>query len=430
MKIFGPLLATSPSCVARNISPTAEGSWPRENPVRASVPSLGAPAPLRVAFITYRDSLDVGGSLRVVEVLANALDPARVEVHLVFAYGEPGPVASRAKVPCHFLQSRGPLDFPSWVRARRTINQFNPHILHFHCPAYWVHAALTGKPYKKLVHLHGPFMPATMGWIDRLLATQTQRIVDAEVCLSRGMRDMVLDLGWGTPDRTLTLYNAIDCGSYENMPSKYQARIALGLPQDALVLGVVCRLAWYKGCRDAIRTLVRLDRRWHLMFCGDGPMRKYLVDVALQEGVADRTHFSGMLEDMRLAYAAMDAFLFLSKLEPFGLVIAEAMAARVPVFGLAADGDYRDEMYPLVTADNSVFVNRAMPGDYSSPEPAPVLDEIARRISDYGDNPQAFEDMIEHAHQWVTERFDGRVQSESMTEIYELVLGRPTDSPK
>jgi glycosyltransferase involved in cell wall biosynthesis len=196
------------------------------------------------------------------------------------------------------------------------------------------------------------------------------------------------------------------------------------------VLGVVCRLAWYKGCLDAIRTLVRLDRRWHVVFCGDGPMRQYLEDVALRDGVADRTHFPGMLEDMRPAYAAMDALLFLSKLEPFGLVIAEAMAARVPVFGLAAEGDYRDEMYPLVTPDNSVFVNRAMPGDYSSPEPASVLDEIARRITHYGHNPRAYEDMIEHAYHWVTDRFDGHVQSESMTEIYELVLGRPTDSPR
>ena len=386
--------------------------------------------PIRVALIVYRDSLHVGGSLRVVEILANALNPARVEVHLVFTYGEAGPIASRAKVPCHFLQSRGPLDVRSWVRARRTIGEFNPQILHFHCPAFWVHAALAGKPYKKLAHLHGPFMPATMGPIDRFLATLTGRIVDAEVCLSREMRDMVLNQGWGTPDRTLTLYNAVDCKSYENMPSKHQARMALGLPQDGLVLGVVCRLAWYKGCRDALRILARLDDRWHVVFCGDGPMREYLEDVARQEGVAHRTHFPGMVDDMRLGYAAMDAFLFLSKLEPFGLVIAEAMAARVPVFGLAADGDYRDELYPLVTPTNSVFVKRTTPGDYSSPEPAPVLGEIARRVSDYGNNPRAYEGMIEHAHRWVAERFDGSVQSESMTEIYELVLGRPTDSPR
>src|SRR5581483_3951172 len=127
--------------------------------------------------------------------------------------------------------------------------------------------------------------------------------------------------------------------------------------------------------RDAIRVLSRLNSDWHMLFCGDGPMREYLVDVARQEGVADRTHFAGILDDMRQGYAAMDAFLFLSKLEPFGLVIAEAMAARVPVFGLAGEGAYRDTLYPLITQENSVFVERANPGDYISPEPSANIEE-------------------------------------------------------
>src|SRR5579862_3579814 len=49
-----------------------------------------ATRPIRVALILYRDDLNVGGSLRVAEVLANSLDPKRVEAHVVFAYGEPG----------------------------------------------------------------------------------------------------------------------------------------------------------------------------------------------------------------------------------------------------------------------------------------------------------------------------------------------------
>lgn len=386
--------------------------------------------PIRAALILYRDDLNVGGSLRVAEVLANSLDPARVEVHLVFTYGGPGPVARRAKVPCHFLGSKGPYDLPGWLRAREVIGKIDPDILHFHNPVYWLHAALAGKPYKKLLHLHGPYMPASMGWVQRLLAMQARRIVDAEVCLSRGMRNMVLELGWGAPDRTWTVHNSIDCASYENMPSKEEARAALGLPLDCHVLGMVCRLAWYKGCRDAVRILARLDPKWRLVFCGDGPMRKYLIDVARHEGVADRMHFAGMLDDMRPAYAAMDASLFLSKLEPFGLIIAEAMACRVPVFGLSAEGEYRDPLYPLVTSGNSVFVKRTLPGDYSSPEPTPVLDELARYINDYALRPDSYRQMIDEAYRWVRERFDSRVQCEAMLEVYDLLLGRPTDSPR
>ena len=387
------------------------------------------PQRLRVALILYRDDLNVGGSLRVVEILAHALDPQRVEAHIIFAYGGPGPIASRAKIPCHFLYSRGPLDFRGWMKARRLMAGLRPDILHFHNPVYWLHAALAGQDYKKLIHLHGPFFVDMMGWSQRWLLGQSRRLADAGVCITREIRQIALNHGW-RPRQTLTVFNAVECSDLKPGLPKREARAALNLPEDCLLLGVVCRLAWYKGCQDAIRVLARLNRNWHLVFCGDGPMRPYLEWLARQEGIAERTHFVGMLDDMGPAYAAMDAFLFLSKLEPFGLVIAEAMAARVPVFGLAGDGAYRDALYPLITPSNSMVLERSSPGDYVSPEPSAILNELADRIRDFGAHPESFGPMIERAYQWILERFDARVQAEAMSEVYDFVAGRLTDSPR
>lgn len=390
---------------------------------------LAATRPIRVALIAYRDDLNVGGSLRVVETLAHALDPKRVEPHIVFAYGGPGPIASRATIRCHFLHSGGPLDFGGWLKARWMMDTLRPDILHFHNPVYWLHAALAGKNYKKLIHFHGPYFIDMMGSLQRILLGQSRRLADAGVCITREVRQIALDHGW-RPQQTLTVFNAVNCAALKRELPKRDARVALGLPEDCLVLGVVCRLAWYKGCQDAIRILARLSRQWHLVFCGDGPMRPYLESMAEQKGLADRAHFLGMLGDMRPAYAAMDAFLFLSKLEPFGLVIAEAMAARVPVFGLAADGAYRDALYPLVTPENSVLVARTSPGDYMSPEPAAVLNELATRINDFGVHPESYGSMVDRAYHWVLERFDARIQAEAMCEVYDLAMGHLTDSPK
>ena len=385
---------------------------------------------VRVALVLYRDDLNIGGSLRVVEILANALDRLRVEAHIVFTYGGPGPVTSRSHVPCHFLHADGPLDAGAWLRARSLMAELNPDIIHFHNPAYWLHAALFGRRYRKLIHLHGPYFPNQMSLFEKWLKRQTGRLADAMVCITRDMRQMVLKQKWGEPDRTWTVYNSIDCAAPKSAPSRRDARAALGLPADCKVIGVVCRLAWYKGCADGIKVLERLPADWHLLFCGDGPMKAYLMDLAKQAGVSDRTHFAGMVDDMSIAYASMDAFLFLSKLEPFGLVIAEAMAARVPVFGLAAEGAYRDAFYPLITPENSVFVERSSPGDYISPEPAGVIDDIAKHIVKFGEAPELFRPMVDRAEQWVSERFDGKVQAEAMSEVYDFLLGRPTDAPK
>src|SRR5277367_5629283 len=92
--------------------PSERDLAPRQNtPPATASPDLGSVhPPLRVAFVLYRDDSNLGGSLRVVETLAKALDPKRIEAHIIFTYGGPGPVARRSNVPCHYVHSRGPHD--------------------------------------------------------------------------------------------------------------------------------------------------------------------------------------------------------------------------------------------------------------------------------------------------------------------------------
>ncbi len=77
---------------------------------------------------------------------------------------------------------------------------------------------------------------------------------------------------------------------------------------------------------------------------GDGPQAK-----ALREQMKDnpRVHFLGALSGQELidAYHLMDVFVFASKSETQGMVLAEAMAAGVPVAALDAPG-VRDVVVP------------------------------------------------------------------------------------
>ena len=384
--------------------------------------SLPAKNKMKIAMILYRDDLSLGGSLRVVEVLANSLKVQDLEVHLIFAYGEPGPISKKVQAVCHFLKTGGPKDFSGWLRARKLFRQIAPDILHFHNPVYWLHAALTGTKYKKLVHLHGPFFISELKWPDRLLSRIMPRIVNGQVCITDQLRDLVLQRGWGRKERTWTVYNGIDCAHFEDLQSRNQAREVLGLPQGALILAMVCRLAWYKGCQDAVRILAKLDNRWHVVFCGDGPIRSELIALATDLEVEQRIHFTGMLADVRPVYAAADVFLFLSRLEPFGLVIAEAMAARLPVFGLSGAGGYMDARYPLITSENAVMGQRTNPESFDSEEPMLVLENLAERITEFGCNPDRFQPMVNQAASWVRQRFDSSIQARRMIDIYKKLF--------
>lgn len=385
---------------------------------------------IRVALVHYRDHAAAGGSLRVGQNLAHCLDPQKVEAHLVFAYGGPGPVSRQARVPHHFLQARGYGDFSSWMGARAFMKQLSPDVIHFMDPIVWLYTALLPSRYIKFLHLHGrpgPSLPthaARMSWLERFASRAIGRLADGQICITHATQRACLQLGWACVDRTWTVHNAVNCRDFEDLSAQAPARQQLGLPPRAKLLGMVCRLVPYRGCDDALRLLQRLGPAWHLVFCGEGPLRPGLEAIVERDCLRERVHFTGLLDDVRPAYAALDAFVFLARYEACGLAICEAMAAEVPVFGLGGDGDYREPEYPLVTSENAVFVERSRPYDYEASEAPEVLDQLARRIEDYGERPHCYRAMTERARSWVQARFDAPLQAQAVTSAYQRVLKR------
>ncbi len=388
--------------------------------------------PLRVAIVHYRDAAISGGSLRVGETIANHVDPDRVAAEIVFAYGGPGSVSEQASVPCHFLGSKGPKDLPSWWRARRFFGRMRPDIIHFQDCVAWMRTALLGASGQKIAHLHARYRsrserrsevksrqhPFEASQLLRAFLSYT----DAQVCINNGARDSLLDSKWIKPERSYVVYNSVDFRRFEDRQDRAAARAALGLPADALLLGMVCRLVREKGCADLLPLMARLPARWHAVICGDGPERGRLQREIESRGLTGRVHLIGLQHNVSAVYASLDAYLFLSHYEPFGLVLAEAMASRVPVFGVAGDGEFREPAYPLVRDEIVELIPFARNGNYLGELPSGVLDKLAVKLLHFGARPGDYRDMIEQAHVWGKTCFDAPIQAEAMTRVYENVF--------
>jgi glycosyltransferase involved in cell wall biosynthesis len=87
------------------------------------------------------------------------------------------------------------------------------------------------------------------------------------------------------------------------------------------------------------------DLQLHLVIVGDGPERGNMEALARSLGVDGRVRFAGYREDVGNAYGAMDVFALVSAREGFGLVVAEAMLAELPVIATAVGG-IRDIVEP------------------------------------------------------------------------------------
>ena len=99
----------------------------------------------------------------------------------------------------------------------------------------------------------------------------------------------------------------------------------------------VGRLIGYKHVDDLLVAFSRLDLNAELYIVGEGPERKNLETVAKKLGVDHKVTFTGFINEQRKIELLKSSHVLVlpSTTEGFGIVVLEAMAARVPV--IAAD---------------------------------------------------------------------------------------------
>ncbi len=84
------------------------------------------------------------------------------------------------------------------------------------------------------------------------------------------------------------------------------------------------------------RYLHRNDARGvKLIIAGDGPLKERLRQNAKELHLNDNVYFTGWVDPDRLEefYGMGDAFIHMARFEPYGVVVLEAMARKLPVIG-------------------------------------------------------------------------------------------------
>jgi len=379
-------------------------------------------------MLHYKDDPEMGGSIRVGQHIANHVDSERIEAHIVFVYEGPGPVAAASDVPCHFPRVGNRYDVRGWLRVRDLIQEMGPDVLHFQDPLTTLRVFFAGIPAVRLTHCHGRPLHSPQSFVEKAKRTWRRYTTDTYVCIDPVAAETLKEFGFAQEGQCVVLPNAIDVQRWQDLPSSQEARSMLDLPEDVNLMGMVGRLIEPKGFPDLFRLLQKMPSSWHAMFAGDGGDRAPMERKAEQKGIRDRMHFVGALDDVRPAYAAMDAYVFLCQHEPFGLVLAEAMASGVPLFGLHGMGEYRALDPPLINDDVATFFERDDPKRFLDseeedvPESDEILDQLREALLSFAPSSPEGRKQIEAAREHVRTHFDVSIQAERMTTIYQNVV--------
>jgi glycosyltransferase involved in cell wall biosynthesis/ribosomal protein S18 acetylase RimI-like enzyme len=139
--------------------------------------------------------------------------------------------------------------------------------------------------------------------------------------------------------RSALLGNGTDLGRFDPAlvgPERVaELRRELGLPPDALVVGMVGRLVVEKGCRElfaAARAVRQADPRVRFLAIGEPDLDKAdAITEAELEGAAGDVCFAGWRDDVRDLLAAMDVFVLASWREGMPRSAIEAAAMGRPL---------------------------------------------------------------------------------------------------
>lgn len=290
-------------------------------------------------------SLAPGGTERLVIEIVRALRD-RIEF-VVCCLDEPGEWADEIEalqVPVVAL-SRQPGFRPRLAfDLARIMKTYQVDVVHCHHYSPFVYGVLASllRPSTELVFTeHGKLSGAGPSRKRRLVNPLLSRRRGHLRAVSADLRLHMLDEGF-QPGRLGVLYNGVDPGERPSDFDRHAARVVLGLPPDAFVVGTAGRLDSVKNLDlllEAQARIATVHDHAHLVIIGDGPGRAALTAKAAALGISGSVSFTGYRHDVRFLLPAFDLFVNCSIYEGVSLTILEAMAAALPVVATPVGGN-------------------------------------------------------------------------------------------
>lgn len=289
---------------------------------------------------------------------------------------------------CLLRRKIGSRSLIPWIRLNLFLFKFRPDIIHFHLEGM---RKMVLHPAPKVFTIHNVH---TSG--------NEYRKFHALFAISDGVKEYTKKQGY----ETVTVWNGIDTKTIR------QKSAIVYRPGDVCKIVCVGRLFTpHKGQDILVQALDLLREKgclnFHLDLIGDGESREQLQELVEKEGLREYISFLGQ-KDRSYIYSHLcdyDLFVLPSRSEGFGLSVAEALCAKVPVVVCDLEG-------AMDVIDGGRLGMSFKTGDENS-----LAEQICTFIK-YGEE----ESVINDACQFAIDHFDIRQTAQRYIEEYNKVL--------
>lgn len=289
--------------------------------------------------------LGVGGTETHILELASRIDQSKYDV-TVCSLKSGGCLAEELRargIRVLSLEGTGRLDARVLFRLWKLLKREQPDVIQ----AFLFWANLTARLFGRIFRTF-PVISSyhdemvSEGWLVRMIDRLTLKWSNAIVCCSDAVRRSVFSSIGGNPACYAIIPFGLDMQQFET--ESIATRHELGLQEEGLILGTVCRLVEpKKGLSVLLHAMAELKRhegvpRYQLLIVGDGPARAMLEKLSVRLGIAPLVVFAGSRRDIPRILPVLHAFVLPSLYEGFGIAILEAMAVGKPVVATSVGG--------------------------------------------------------------------------------------------
>jgi glycosyltransferase involved in cell wall biosynthesis len=206
----------------------------------------------------------------------------------------------------------------------------NVDVIHVHLfPAQFlvpIAAKLAGMGARLITTEHNTFNRRRRIMLGRIFDHFLYRFYRKIACISFGTRDTMAQWMPGASSKLVTIHNGIDLSMFSMNTCRRTFH------NKTPIIVSAGRLTEQKNYETAIKAIgIMRDQPFEYWIAGKGELEAPLQELVRSLDLEDKVRFLGFRSDLPQLFQQADVFLLPSRWEGFGLAVAEAMAAGLPV---------------------------------------------------------------------------------------------------
>ena len=312
-------------------------------------------------------------------------------------------------------------DWTAYREIRRILKNFQPNVVHTHSAKAGILGRIAAKSLDVPAIVHGvhgaPFYPYQnplvrnfYKWCERYAAKKC----DALISVADAMSELMIQANVAPAEKFHTVYSGMEVETFlDSAPLRAATRRRFGFTDNEIVVGKIARLFPLKGHEfiiEAAKAVLSRNPNIRFLFVGDGILKEKYVTQIQRLGLEKFFVFTGLVppDDIPAMISATDMIVHASLREGLARVLPQSLLSGKPAVSYDIDGA-KEVVLDGVTG----FLL-----------PPKSTEELAEAILKLADSRQMRDQMAAEGRKLCEKRFDHRLTTKKIREIYRRILDK------